>query len=227
MTGGHGSRDFLALWEQGEADHPLDRALGLIETIEGTPRAEAAALPLDRRDRSLYRIAEQLFGSRIRLVATCSDCGADTTLSFSTEEALAVPAPAERIALDDGTGACRMPDSRDLARALAASDPQRALMAALLDDPAPEPALVGAAEAALATSGGLTDLTLAHRCTACGSDGATPFDILDYLWRRITAEAQHLLRDIHLIAGAYGWSGEAIAALSPRRRAAHVALIGG
>ena len=34
--------DFLALWEAGEADHPLDRALGLIETLEGTPRAEAA-----------------------------------------------------------------------------------------------------------------------------------------------------------------------------------------
>ena len=198
--------DFLALWEAGEADHPLDRALGLIETLEGTPRAEAARLPLDRRDRALYRIAARLFGSRIRLVGTCADCGAETALSFSTEEALEVPEPAERLALGDGTAVCRVPDSRDLAQALAAPDPRGALISALLDDPA---------------------LTLAHRCTACGSEGATPFDILDYLWRRITVEAQHLLRDIHVIAGAYGWTGEAIAALSPRRRAAHVALIGG
>ena len=219
--------DFLALWEAGEADHPLDRALGLIETLEGTPRAEAARLPLDRRDRALYRIAARLFGSRIRLVGTCADCGAETALSFSTEEALVVPEPAERLALGDGTAVCRVPDSRDLAQALAAPDPRGALISALLDDPAPAPALAEAAEAALAAQGGLTDLTLAHRCTACGSEGATPFDILDYLWRRITVEAQHLLRDIHVIAGAYGWTGEAIAALSPRRRAAHVALIGG
>jgi hypothetical protein len=227
MSGGHGSRDFLALWEEGEADHPLDRALGLIEAFEGTPRAEAASLPLDRRDRALYRIAARLFGSRIRLIATCADCGSESELSFSTDEALAVSPPAERIALGKGTVACRVPDSRDFAQALAAADPRHALIAALLDDPAPEPALVGAAEAALAAQGGLTDLALVHRCTACGNDGATPFDILDYLWRRITAEAQHLLRDIHVIAGAYGWSGDAIAALSPRRRAAHVALIGG
>lgn len=227
MTGGQRGCDFLGLWEEGAGEHPLDRALGLIAGIEGTPRAAAAALPLDRRDRALYRIGERLFGEQIRLMATCDDCGAETELGFSTRDVLAVPAVAERIPLSGQNTVCRLPDSRDLAAALSSSEPQRALVAAVIDAPEPDAATVAAVEAALAAEAGIADLTLAHSCAACGAAGETPFDILDYLWRRITAEAQRLLRDIHTIASAYGWSGEAILALSPKRRAAHVALIGG
>ena len=49
--------------------------------------------------------------------------------------------------------------------------------------------------------------------------------MLDYLWRRVVAEARRLLREVHIIARAYGWSSEAVLALSPARRAAHIALI--
>ena len=118
MTGGQRGCDFLGLWEEGAGEHPLDRALGLIAGIEGTPRAAAAALPLDRRDRALYRIGERLFGEQIRLMATCDDCGAETELGFSTRDVLAVPAVAERIPLSGQNTVCRLPDSRDLAAAL-------------------------------------------------------------------------------------------------------------
>lgn len=226
MNRGPGGFDFLALWEEGAGEHPLDRALGLIVAVEGTPRGEAAALPIDRRDRALYRIAARLFGNHISLIATCPDCAGETELSFCASDALAVPLPAERIALADGTS-CRLPDSRDLAVALRAPEPEAVLLSALLDAPAPDPARAAEAETALARAGGLADLTLAHHCDACGADGEAAFDILDYLWRRISAEAQRLLRDIHVIAGAYGWSSEAVMALSPSRRAAHIALIEG
>ncbi|WP_343519446.1 hypothetical protein, partial [Sphingomonas sp.] len=139
--------------------------------------------------------------------------------------ALAVPLAPERIALADGAS-CRLPDSRDLAAALRTPEPETLLLAALLGT-APDPVRAAEAEAALARAGGLTDLTLTHHCDACGAEGETAFDILDYLWRRISAEAQRLLRDIHVIAGAYGWSSEAVLALSPGRRAAHIALIEG
>ncbi|WP_343519447.1 hypothetical protein, partial [Sphingomonas sp.] len=81
--------DFLTLWEEGAGEHPLDRALGLIAAVEGTPRGEAAALPLDRRDRALYRIAARLFGDRINLIATCPECDGETELSFAASDALA------------------------------------------------------------------------------------------------------------------------------------------
>lgn len=226
MTGRTASRDCLALWENGAADHPLDRALGLIEAVEGTPRAEAAMLSIDQRDRALYRIVETLFGSRIDLVATCTECGAETSLAFSAGDALAVPPP-EPMLLGDGAAACRLPSSKDLAEALAAPEPQRALVAAIVGVESPAPELVAAAEGMLSECGGLCDLSLAHSCAECGSEGTTPFDILDYLWRRITAEARRQLRDVHLIAGAYGWTSDAILQLTPQRRAAHAALIAG
>lgn len=227
MNPGSGNHDFLALWEAGASDHPLDRALGLIAAIEAMPRAEAAALPIDRRDRALFRIAERLFGNRIELIAQCPDCADETNLSFSTRDALAVPAPAERIELAVGaaTVACRQPNSRDLAMALAAPDPQRALLGAVIEAPDPDAELMLAADRALADHSGLADLTLDHHCETCGTDRATPFDIVDYLWRKIAVEAQRLLHDVHVIARAYGWSSDAILALTPRRRAAHIALI--
>ncbi len=227
MTGGHRGCDFLALWEEGAGDHPLDRALGLIEGLEGTPRAEAAALPLDRRDRALFLIGERLFGADLRLFATCQECGSETELGLSTRDVLAIPPVEARFALPGGEGFVRMPDSRDLAAALASPDPSGTLITAVIEGVDPSPQTLAAAEAALADRAGIADLSLAHSCATCGAAGETPFDVLDYLWRRITAEAQRLLRDIHTIAAAYGWSSEAIMALSPKRRAAHVALIGG
>jgi hypothetical protein len=226
MTGRTAIRDCLALWENGAADHPLDRAIGLIEAVEGMPRAEAAVLSIDQRDRALYRIAEILFGRRIDLVATCAECGAETSLTFSTSDALAVP-PSEAMLLGDPVTPCRMPNSKDLAEALEAPEPQLALVATMVGDPSPAPELVAAAEALLSEHGGLSDLSLAHSCVECGSEGTTPFDVLDYLWRRITAEARRQLRDVHLIAGAYGWTSDAIMQLTPQRRAAHAALIAG
>jgi hypothetical protein len=177
------------------------------------------------RNRALYRIVERLFGERIRLIATCGECAAETELSFSTRDALAVPAAAERIALAGRAAWCRLPTSRDLAAALAAPDPEEALLAAVVEADAHDPALLGEAENALAAQAGLADLSLAHRCYRCGTEDEAAFDVLDYLWRRIVAEARLLLREVHIIARAYGWSSEAVLALSPARRAAHIALI--
>ncbi|MBA3339380.1 MAG: hypothetical protein H0T54_06510, partial [Geodermatophilaceae bacterium] len=109
MRGGPGSCDFLALWDEGAGRHPLDRALGLIAAVEGISREQAATLPIDGRDRALYRIAARLFGERISLIATCGECAAETELTFSARDALAVPDPAERIALAGGAAWCRLP----------------------------------------------------------------------------------------------------------------------
>jgi hypothetical protein len=225
MRGEPGSCDFLALWDEGAGCHPLDRALGLIAAIEGASREQAATLPIDERNRTLYRIAASLFGERISLIATCGECAAETELTFSTRDALAIPATAERIALPWGEAWCRLPNSRDLAAALAAPDPEEALLAAVVEADTDDPAVLAEAESALAAQAGLADLSLVHRCERCGTEAEAAFDVLDYLWRRIVAEARRLLREVHIIARAYGWSSEAVLALSPPRRAAHIALI--
>lgn len=220
-----GSCDFLALWDDGAGRHPLDRALGLIAAIEGTPREQAAALSIDRRDRALYRITARVFGERISLIATCPACTGETELTFTAKDALAVPEPAARIELAGGNAWCRLPSSHDLAAALTAPDPEDALFAAVIEAEVADAGLRAEAKRTLAAQAGLADLSLAHRCERCGKDCETAFDVLDYLWRRIVVEARRLLREVHLIARAYGWTSETVLALSPARRAAHLALI--
>ena len=45
------------------------------------------------------------------------------------------------------------------------------------------------------------------------------------LWAEISARAQHLLREVHLLASAYGWSEQQILELSPTRRASYLRMV--
>jgi hypothetical protein len=225
MQSERGHRDFLALWDEGAGRHPLDRAVGLVAQFEGITPDQAAALSIDRRDRALYGIASRLFGDKIGLVATCAECSAETELTFRASDALAVPETPDRIALAGGAAWCRLPTSHDLAAALTADDPEAVLLDRVVVGSSPQAR--SEAGVVLERQAGLADLELAHRCHRCGAEGTTPFDVLDYLWRRIVAEARRLMREVHVIARAYGWSSEAIVALSPARRAAHLAMIEG
>jgi hypothetical protein len=44
------------------------------------------------------------------------------------------------------------------------------------------------------------------------------FDIVSFLWTEIAAEAKRLLREVHILASAYGWREADIFSLSPLRR---------
>ena len=219
--------DFLALWDQGVGEHPLDRAIGLVSAAEGIARSEAAALPLDSRDRALFRFCASQFGPAIQLVATCSECGAESEIEFSVSDVLTLSPPVDRFTVSHHGQdiACRSPNSVDLAGALASPAPREALLGNLIDVGDADEELLAATEAAVADSSGIAGLSLANDCPECGAVTDVPFDILDYVWRRITSEARRLLRDIHVLARAYGWTSAEILALSPRQRAAHIEMV--
>jgi hypothetical protein len=218
----------LALWERISDEHPLDRALSILEALGGGPRDELARLPLDQRDRRLYAAAADLFGPRVAVSAHCPDCRAETEVGFTVAEVLALPPadPRPTVGWQGRSIAYRPPDSRDLAAALrAGSDGRAVLLRRLVGDEAAEE-LLDVVEADLAARAGPEAMTLAFGCTGCGREMVEPFDILDYLWRRLVAQAHRLLRDIHIIASAYGWTTAEILSLGAARRATHVAMIG-
>jgi hypothetical protein len=68
----------------------------------------------------------------------------------------------------------------------------------------------------------LIDLT----CPACGHGWQVIFDIESFLWARIDSLAKRLLREVHLLAGAYGWSERDILALSAVRRQFYLETVG-
>jgi len=63
-------------------------------------------------------------------------------------------------------------------------------------------------------------------CPSCGHLGQAIFDISAIFWAEISAQARRLLREIHLLASAYGWREADILAMSARRRQAYLEMIG-
>jgi hypothetical protein len=53
------------------------------------------------------------------------------------------------------------------------------------------------------------------------------FDMLAYFWSEIQMGARRLLREIHVLASAYGWRESEILTLSAARRRAYLELVGG
>lgn len=223
--------DVLDLWERCAGEHPLDRALTLLGlTGGGASRGDLAALPIAERDRRLFAVATALFGPQIMLISACPNCRAETELTFTNAliEKMGQPDAPLAVEFRGRRIGYRMPDSRDLARALAAPDPEAArqvLLAALLEDATPDTELLEVLDTALTERAGLEVLTLSHVCTGCGTAHDSVFDILDYLWRRISAQARRTLWDVHVLARAYGWSSAEIGSLSPARRAAHIDMV--
>jgi hypothetical protein len=63
-------------------------------------------------------------------------------------------------------------------------------------------------------------------CPSCGHQWRAFFDIAAFFWAEIAAQARRLLREVHILASAYGWREADILAMSARRRQAYLEMIG-
>lgn len=219
--------EFLAFWEAGVGEHPLDRATLFASWIDGVSREVVAGLSLDQRDRALFRFCSGCFGPSIELTLACEECGEESEVTFEIADVLgtAVASDEFSIAHCGRELTCRQPDSHDLASAISADNPRLALLSRLIETDAPDETLLSAVEQQMTEHAGLAAFSIANACPQCGHVTDTPFDILDFVWKRVSAEARRTLKDIDVLARAYGWSSSEILALSPQRRAAHIAMV--
>jgi hypothetical protein len=229
----------LALWEQGRARHAVDRALLLLGAVRpGTPWDELADLPVGRRDAALLALRRASFGTRLEATTGCVACG--EALAFELDlapfggEGGGAEGDGLAHAVDVEIDGCRYrrPTSRDLAAIANETDAEAARRRLLtrcgLDegpgDAAGQADRLARVEAALAAADAAADITLELRCQACGTLFEADFDIAALLWQDIEAAARRALRDVDLLARAYGWSEREVLALSDTRRAAYVEL---
>src|SRR4029077_7426777 len=70
------------------------------------------------------------------------------------------------------------------------------------------------------------DVKLALTCPLCSHRWDAQLDITSFVWSEIHAWAVRLLRDVHVLASAYGWREADVLAMSPWRRQAYLELIG-
>jgi hypothetical protein len=109
---------------------------------------------------------------------------------------------------------------------------ERCVLAASPNDMAYAPAALppaarDAVAAAMAAADPQADPCLGLTCPECGHGWTAPFDIASFLWDDIEECVARLLRQVHILAGAYGWTEAAILGLTARRRRWYVEAVTG
>jgi hypothetical protein len=219
--------ELLKAWEKGRSQVPLQRALTMLAAAcpEASPES-LASLTIGRRDERLLELREVTFGSAMTGLTDCPECGENIELNFNCSDirpATGTEPPKELAVQSNGREVrFRLPTSADL---LAASSAEELLERCLLSggDRRTEDLVPAVSEKMLSTDP-MAEIQLALNCPNCGHKWEAPFDIVTFLWREISAAARRLLREVHTLASAYGWTEPEILALSPARRRVYLEM---
>lgn len=238
------ARELLDIWEAGARQPLAQRALWLLSAAQpDTSYAALAQLPIGERDAQLLTLCERLFGAQLVSVATCPQCGERLQLTLNTPD-LKVPAGVSleplTLTVDRYSIRYRLPNSTDLL-ALPGCDSAEAGRQLLLTrciqsvqtddgDQAIEALpndVTAAVIAHMAQADPQADVQFDLNCPACQHHWLAAFDIAAFLWDEIAGWAQRILREVHVLASAYGWSEADILSMSATRRQSYLDLISG
>jgi len=232
--------DILETWEWGRSRHPIDRALAILATaMPEASHNDLIALPIGRRDTQLLRIRAETFGPVLDGHSRCASCDEQLEFEIGIDQILGEDVggtgTTERAYMLDVDGtrySFRLPNSSDLAAAVACGDAEaargliarRCLVDRYPDDgPIPSDHLT-ALSGEMARLDPHADITFRLDCPLCGHAGEASLDIVSFLWSEIDSAARRLVRDVHVLASAYGWSEADILAMSETRREAYIEL---
>jgi predicted RNA-binding Zn-ribbon protein involved in translation (DUF1610 family) len=226
----------LAVWEGGRQQHELDRALTLLAAgSPGVSRHELADLTIGARDARLLQLRTLVLGPSATGFAECPECGERVEFPIDTA-ALAQPkelaATAPEIELDGTRIRFRLPTSHDLAEVVAAPDEaqglrrliDRCVIESSLPDELPNETIEALSRATLEADP-QAEIIISFSCPGCGQRWEMLFDIAQFFWDEIAAQARRLLREIDALAHAYGWSEREILSLPTQRRQSYLELV--
>lgn len=237
--------DILRIWELGERQGPFHQALTLLTaTYPESTLDQLADLSRGQRDRLLFTLRERMFGSELRGFAECPQCRERLEFGLGIAE-ICGAAPAEVTSGEqsfsiEGYDLCfRLPTSRDMISAAACRGPQQArklLIQHCLQECRHDGRIVTCEELPefviatvahrLSQCDPLQEVLLDLTCPACKHGWQSLFDIVTFLWAELGNQAKKILREVHLLARAYGWREADILALSTRRRHAYLEMVG-
>ena len=220
------AHQLLHAWERGLGQSPTGRALALLDAAE--PGQACAQLPIGARDAALLRLRTQLFGEDVAALAHCPACRAPLDVAFKSADVSMPHTPdpgPHRLQVDGIDIAYRLPTSDDVLAVAQRDDAAQALLLRCVQADVPLSAQAAAALAqAIADADPQACIELALQCPDCGHGWNALFDIVTFLWSEVSALAHRLLRDVHTLARAYGWSEAEILGMSAQRRQCYLEL---
>jgi hypothetical protein len=224
---GLSATELLNVWESGSGQTPLQRALIMLAAACPEASVESLAdLSIGQRDARLLALRSTMFGPELTGVTGCPECGEKIELRFNCSDIESQPEndpPAELALRSNGRDVrFRLPTSADL---LAVNSSEQLLERCLLDRGnylAKD--LLPAVVEKMSNADPMANIHFALNCPSCAHKWESAFDIVAFLWREISAAATRLLREVHILASAYGWTEPEILALSPTRRRAYLEM---
>ncbi len=234
--------DLVGVWERGLGQHPIDRALTVLSASSDELWEALTRASVGRRDAALLAVYEGVIGGRLDAFAECPLCMERLEYTLETSDLLANggQAPEEELSMTAGEISLRLrfPNSLDLAAVAACGDAhaagrllaERCIVDARLGPSAVSVEVLPAeiiedAGARLAAADPLAEMLIDLKCTACGHAWQVVLDIESFLWAKIGAIAKRLLREVHVLARAYGWREADILAMSPARREFYLEMV--
>ena len=243
--------DLLNVWESARGLRPFERSLALLALV--ADEADIATWSLGKRDSYLLTLRERLFGAHLSSVTSCPNCASRLEMDFSVGDIRAPFAQdeASELQIETTTGSLilrlRPIQVQDIEAVASNPQAETLLKRCLVEVHSDDMSLTSVNLSGVNLSGDLNlptevstviaahlaeldpqaDVQLSLRCADCGHSWTTPFDIGIYLWREVESWAMRLLREVHTLAWAYGWSESEILALSPQRRQAYLEMVMG
>jgi predicted RNA-binding Zn-ribbon protein involved in translation (DUF1610 family) len=230
------AEQILAVWEAGQQQHELDRALTLLAAASpGRSREELADLSIGERDARLLHLRTLVLGASATGFAECPQCGEQVEFPIDTSalaQAKELTTTPHQIQVSGKRVRFRLPTSRDLAEVVAAPDGpkglRRLIERCVIGDSSTNDLpneTVEALSRAMLEADPQAEIIVAFSCPGCGRRWEMFFDIAHFFWTEIAARARRLLREIDALARAYGWTEHEILCLSERRRQSYLELV--
>lgn len=229
------AHDLLKVWEVGEDQSPVDRALTILAAAcPELTRDELAALSVGQRDARLLSLRERTSGPRLNCFAECPQCAERLEFEVAVADLRVAAEPDEgpwELVAENFVLRFRLPNSRDLAAAAGCRD-QSAARDLLVQRCVLQANRDGAPIACSELPAGITstlarrmlecdpqaEVLLDLRCPECTHGWQVLLDIASFFWTELSAQARRLLNEVRNLALVYGWREADILAMSARRR---------
>jgi hypothetical protein len=231
----------LEAWDAARATPDLARGAVVLAATTDRDADELVDLPISELATLALRIQRDAYGDVLDVLMRCEGCDELLDVPLSLSDLLERGSPSAPLSLPRSVEhsvaghvvEVRTPTTRDLMDASSADDPaalvldrcvvvdRGALATQDLSD-----TLVASVEDILEQMAAPALSTLVAPCPECGERATGVLDPGELLWQAVDTRAPALLAEVAYLAAAFGWSQDAILALSPARRAAYLELAG-
>jgi hypothetical protein len=224
------TRDLVRDWPFAASEPARTRVARFLADAVGE---EAMHDGLGARHQRLLRMHQELVRRPIDACVVCPHCGTDNEFPLPVEHIIGLPTPPPgatvEVATGDGYSVFRIPAIADIADISAATDGLSAL-ARRTRVGGHADALTSAEMDLLAEAWEALDpagsLRIELVCAECAHELVADADVNEFVARDFDLLVQSLMREVHTIAGAYGWAEAEILDLPAERRRWYVDLIG-